>query len=378
MLEFDKSFRFMRFVTFLAKRGIVKLNSGVPSIQQRAVMDAIGLAFFVHYVARGLTPTRRITFVPVSTSRTALLVEPLPHDDGIFLRGPLGGDYAPRPLAPTMRATDGLCPGRAFVHANWATYMAVKAPRLPTCNPCPGDACATAAWVSARLGRHPGEALGLVGGHALVLDAPPEVFALVGTEPVVSEDDPTEALEDAKRLDMKYFDAYLTLDLAARAKAKVYIPNTQLRRPVVSPYECDVVVYDRDNSYLAIVETAMGVGPDEEAIQEEKEERGVEGMPALAVRMRRKYASHAGLAALRLQRYRYVYASVGKLDFATDAKQERYTLHLMAADPPMKLVVLQELVPDVLRLREPRWWDPAVLKNGFREFRRAIREATAL
>ena len=206
------------------------------------------------------------------------------------------------PIPPTMRPTTGLCPGKAFVHANWATYMDKGLPDLPDCADCSGDdTCATGKWIVQHLHDHPEDSLGLVGGHALLVDAPPAVFELVGTEPVVAEDDAEAKMAGARDLDMKYFDAYLTLDIAVIAGAKVYVPNTQLAKPVASPYECDVVVYDKGKEYLAIVETAMGIGPEEEALLEEKAELGAaaQHIPPLALRIRKKHSSHMGLAGTR-------------------------------------------------------------------------------
>jgi hypothetical protein len=381
VLEFDKSYRFTQFVLFLQKQGILRLNAGVATIEKPAVLDAIGLAFFTYYMARELSAARRVTFVPVSATQTALLVEPLPGGEGIFLRGPRDGDYAPIVIPPTMRPVKGLCPGTAVAHANWATYMDRELPGLPACDACPGDAgCKTGEWIRERLRAQPEESLGLVGGHALILEAPPAVFELVGTEPVVDEPDEAAQLAGAKRLDMKYFDAYLTLDLAARIGAKVYVPNTQLAKPVASPYECDAVIYDKDKEYLAIVETAMGVGPEEEAIAEEEAEMGAvpQKVPPLALRLRKKHASHAGFAALGIKTYRYVYATIGRLDFGDgDKTHESYVRHLMKAKPPMTVVELEQLMPDALQLRVPRWWKPEVVREAFVRFRDAIRTATA-
>jgi hypothetical protein len=381
VLEFDKSQRFTNFVRFLEKQGIVKLTGGVATIAKPDVLDAIGLAFFTYYIARGMSASRRVTFVPVSSAQTALLVEPLPADDGIFLRGKKDGDYVGVAIPPTMRATKGLCPGKAAVHANWATYMDQALPDMPECGDCPADdTCATAQWIAQYLRDHPEDSLGLVGGHALLIEAPAAVFELVGTEPVVAEDDPEATMAGAKDLDMKYFDAYLTLDLAAAVGAKVYVPNTQLAKPVASPYECDVVVYDKAKDYLAVVETAMGVGTDEEALLEEKAELGTaaQQIPPLALRIRKKHSSHVGLAALGVKNYRYVYASVGKLDFGEAGKEHAaYASHLMKASPPMRVVELEALEPEVLRLREPKWWKPQTLTDGFHKFRDAIRANAA-
>jgi hypothetical protein len=373
VLTFDKSFRFVRFVQFLVARGILTLSGGVPTIAKPEVLEAIGLAFFVYYVARTMTAGRRVTFAPLA-SGTALLVEPLPMGDGIFLRGPRDGDYAPRLLPATMSGRANLCAGHAFVHANWATHRMDALPALPACAPC-GETCATLTWIAERLRTHTGESLGLVGGHAIAVDAPEEVFKVVGTEPIEDEPDLDAALAGAKRLDMKYFDAYLALDLGAQFGAKVYIPNTTLTKPFASPYECDVVVYDPAADYLSIVETSMGVGADDEA----KVPRAA--MPPTTVvpdRLHTKHFSHSGLASLGVKRYRYVYASIGTLSFGQNEKSHgAYARHVLKADPPMRLIELEAKVPELLKLREQGWWDPGVIRKAFVTFRDEIRAAAA-
>jgi hypothetical protein len=373
VLVFDKSFRFIRFVRFLERRGIVRLDGGIPTIVQPEALDAIGLAFFVYYVARTMTVGRRVTFAPLKMG-TALIVEPLPLGQGLFLRGPRDGDYAPQLLPPAMSGRATLCAGHAFIHANWATYMAGALPALPVCAGCSdGSGCATLAWTAERLRTHTTESLGLVGGHAIVIEATPAVFELVGTEPVADEPDMEAGLAGAKRLDMKYFDAYLALDLGALLGAKVYIPNTTLAKPFPSPYECDVVVYDDTKSLLSIVETSMGVGADDEAIVMRSE-----GAPPTVApeRLHTKHFSHSGLASLGVQHYRYVYASIGELNFGENERsQGAYARHVLGADPPMRLIELARKVPDLLKLREPRWWNSEVIHKAFVTFRDDIRDA---